>query len=253
MRTGSPPAPRTASSYCGSARSAYSRSPECGTGMAIRGGGVFNSFIFNSPMFVSGEPGVPARPPRNGRARRPSLHRITSTHPLNPSQRLALPVVPNFHQQQQHEHDRTHGNRKRKRDVAVCEGKIGRDMLHLGVHHCPENAQQKRDREREHGQQKRHREYARRNSAPARPTRTGFPHASKLHINPDVSLEQRAWPSQPFPLLPYATILPCRKPPPRSPAAPRRSCKTARFHRRRTASATPARARLPLPTTISSA
>src|ERR1700675_2775111 len=37
MRTGSPPAPRTASSYCGRARSAYSRSPEYGTGMAMRG------------------------------------------------------------------------------------------------------------------------------------------------------------------------------------------------------------------------
>src|SRR3979411_2242373 len=37
MRTGSPPAIATARSYCGRDRSAYSWSPECGTGMAMRG------------------------------------------------------------------------------------------------------------------------------------------------------------------------------------------------------------------------
>jgi len=49
MRTGSPPAPRTAFSYCGKARSAYSRSPECGTGMAMRGAWFFGSPMLNSP------------------------------------------------------------------------------------------------------------------------------------------------------------------------------------------------------------
>ena len=36
-RTGSPPASATARSYCGIARSPYSRSVECGMGMAMRG------------------------------------------------------------------------------------------------------------------------------------------------------------------------------------------------------------------------
>src|SRR5712692_5669258 len=180
MRTGPPPAPRTASSYCGSERSAYSRSPECGTGMAIRGGVIFNSLILNS-LLRGGEPGVLARPPRNGRARRPSLHRITSTHALDPGQRFRLPVVPNLHQQQQHQHDRTHSDREREGDVPVSKRQVGRDVLHLGVHHGPQNTQQKRDRERQESQQKRHREYARWNSDPARTVRTRFRHASKLH------------------------------------------------------------------------
>src|SRR3981189_131788 len=120
MRTGSPPAPCTASAYCGSERSAYSRSPECGTGMAIRGAAVFASPIFNSP----------------------SLQPITSTHALNPSQSLPLPIIPNLHQEQQHQHDRAHCNREWERNVPVGECQVGRDMLLLRVHHSPENTEQ---------------------------------------------------------------------------------------------------------------
>src|SRR5205823_2153159 len=38
IRTGSPPTSSTARSYWGNERSAYSGSPECGMGMAMRGG-----------------------------------------------------------------------------------------------------------------------------------------------------------------------------------------------------------------------
>ena len=51
----------------------------------------------------------------------------------------------------QHQHDRTRGDRKRKRDVPIGKSQIWRDVLHLRIHYRPQNTQQQRDREGEHG------------------------------------------------------------------------------------------------------
>src|SRR5271165_4289487 len=65
--------------------------------------------------------------------------------------------------------------------MPVGKRQVGRNMLHLRIHHGPQNAQQQRDRERQERKQKAHREDAQRDPDPTRPVRTTFRHASKLH------------------------------------------------------------------------
>src|ERR1700732_1437024 len=117
MRIGSPPACWTARSYCGIARSAYSRSPECGMGIAMRAG-------------------------------------MGSAHSLDSGQSFSLAMVTDFHRDHQDKNDgsghHSHGYRK----VAVSQGHIG---MHASYsRHCngADDSQQQTHCEAEQGPDK---------------------------------------------------------------------------------------------------
>src|SRR5258707_5179879 len=93
MRTGSPPASVTARSYCGMARSAYSRSSECGKGIAMRTG-------------------------------------MRLAHPLDGGQSLSLAMVTNFHNDRQDKNDGAGHQGHRQGKLAIGKGHIGMQAVY---------------------------------------------------------------------------------------------------------------------------
>src|SRR5260370_23170966 len=104
MRTGSPPASVTARSYCGMARSAYSRSSECGMGMAMRTA-------------------------------------MRSAHPLDGRQSLSLATVTNFHDDCQHKNDYTSHQGHRQGKLAIRNGHIGMQAAYSRYDDGTDNSQ----------------------------------------------------------------------------------------------------------------
>src|SRR5207237_8694295 len=122
MRTGSPPESSIARSYCGMARSAYSRSAPWGSGMAICG-------------------------------------RI-STPVLNPVEGLCTLIVPNLHESSGNEHDSGHNCCSRKRYVAVCESHIRMNGAKPGGEHYACNREQQTYCERQQSDDESHQQHA---------------------------------------------------------------------------------------------
>src|SRR5437762_1164152 len=127
--TGSPPASSTARSYCGIARSAYSRSPPCGSGMAIRG------FI--------------------------------STRAFNSIQRLGLAIVTHFHEARRNKNDGRNRRRSRKRNMPVRKCHVRMSPAQPCSYHGSRNRKQQADRKRQQRDDERHQHHPQRDHVPA--------------------------------------------------------------------------------------
>src|ERR1700677_1196474 len=148
IRTGSPPASRTAFSYCGIDRSAYSRSVECGIGIAIRGG-------------------IPAD---------------ISAHPRNRSQGPRLPVVADLHNQRQHKDDASRHQGSRKRDPPVRDGHIWMDASPHRNNSGSNDSHEQTDCKHQQSSDERYQENPQRYRVPSwRAAMSALRHISNLH------------------------------------------------------------------------
>src|ERR1022692_3181716 len=129
MRTGFPPACSTARSYWGIARSAYSRSIECGMGIAMRGG--------------------------------------ISAHPFDRGQCPRLAVVADFHGQRQHKDDASRYCGRGQGNAAVGDGHVGVDAAQGRYDDGPDDTQEQADGERDESEDERHQQDAHWDGIPA--------------------------------------------------------------------------------------
>src|SRR5258708_36072701 len=127
------------------ARSAYSRSPECGMGIAMRTA-------------------------------------MKSAHPLDGRQSLSLATVTNFHDDCQHKNDCTSHQGHRQGKLAIANGHIRMQASHSRYDDSADNSQQQTHTKTEQSPDESHEQDAKRDAVPAGSRRTGRPsHTSNLY------------------------------------------------------------------------